>query len=180
MEDLSLHILDIAENAVAAGSRLIRISITEDAARDLLSLEVSDDGNGLRREELEKAADPFFSTKSGHRTGLGLALLHQAAIEANGTMELRSVPGRGTTVSASFQASHPDRKPVGNMVDTITALLNACQDLSLVYVHSRDGKRIVFDSREMREELAGAPVHSAKAQMVIHGYLNQEEESLTH
>jgi anti-sigma regulatory factor (Ser/Thr protein kinase) len=179
MEDLSLHILDIAENSIAAGARNIHVTITEDAPADLFLLEVRDDGKGMGPDELKMADDPFFSTKPAHGIGLGLALLKQMAIEANGAMKIESVPGSGTTVTASFQASHPNRKPLGNMADTITAIVTECEEVDVVFVHSREGKRLVFDTKEIREELAGAPFQSAKARMVIRGFLNQEEESLT-
>ncbi|MCX6133880.1 MAG: ATP-binding protein [Ignavibacteriales bacterium] len=180
MEDLSLHILDIAENSIAAGARNIHISVTEDVPGDLLHIEVTDDGKGMRSEEMQRADDPFYTTKPAHTTGMGLALLQQAAKEANGRMEITSSPERGTTVSAVFQASHPDRKPLGSMTDTITALVTACEDVDVVFLHVREGRRFVFDSKEIREELAGDPLQSVKARMVIRGYLNQEEDSLIH
>jgi hypothetical protein len=179
MEDLSLHILDIAENSIAAGARNIYITITEDLPTDIVRIEVTDDGRGMGPEELKIAQGPFFTTKPKRKTGLGLALLNQASIEANGRMETSSHPERGTTISVSFQLSHPNRKPLGSMADTITALVTACEDINVVFVHSREGKKVVFDTQEIREELAGAPLQSAKARMFIRGFLNQEEESLT-
>ncbi len=180
MVDLSLHILDIAENSIAAGARNIRITVTEDAPGDLLRIDVVDDGRGMQLEELKKSGDPFYTTKPGHKTGLGLALLKQAVQESNGRLDMTSSPDHGTTVSALFQASHPNCKPLGNMADTITALVTACQDIDIVYVHVREGRKLVFDTKEIREELAGDTLQSAKARTVIRGYLSQEEDSLTH
>jgi anti-sigma regulatory factor (Ser/Thr protein kinase) len=180
MEDLSLHILDIAENSIAAGARNIRITITEDVASDLLRMDVADDGRGMQPAELKKADDPLYTTKPGHKKGLGLSLLKQAAKESNGRMDIASSPGQGTTVTAAFQASHPSCKPLGNMTDTIIALVTACEDVDLLYVHIRDGKKVVFDTKDIREDLAGGSLQSTKARAVIRGYLSQEENSLTH
>lgn len=180
MQDLSLHILDIAENAITAGARNVNISILEDASRDLLILEIVDDGRGMNQEELKKAIDPFVTTKLTRNIGLGLPLLNDAAKASNGNLEILSTPGNGTRVIATFQHSHIDRKPLGNMADTITALVTACEDLNIVFVHEREGRKFVFDTKEIREALADSPLHSAKALSVIRGYLNQEEESLIH
>jgi anti-sigma regulatory factor (Ser/Thr protein kinase) len=180
MEDLSLHILDIAENSVAAGARNIRITIAEDVSSDLLRIDVADDGKGMQPEELNRAGDPFYTTKPGHNAGLGLSLLKQAAKESDGGMEITSSPGHGTTVTATFQASHPNCKPLGNMTDTIITLVTACEDVDIVYVHAWGGRKVVFDTKDIREELAGDPLQSAKGRAVIRGYLSQEEDSLTH
>lgn len=180
MEDLSLHILDVAENSIAAGARNIRITIAKDVSRDLLRIEVADDGKGMQPEELKMAANPSYTTKPDHKKGLGLSLLKEAATESNGRMEITSSPGQGTTVTAMFQASHPNCKPLGNMTDTIVALVTACEDVDVVYVHVWEGRKVVFDTKDIREELAGDPLQSAKARAVIRGYLSQEEDSLTH
>jgi hypothetical protein len=180
MEDLSLHILDIAENSIAAGARNLSIVITEDEAGNLVTLEVADDGKGMEGAQVAQAADPFFTTRTTKSVGLGLSLLKQAAELANGTMDIRSAPGAGTKVVATFQSSHIDRKPLGSMADTIITLISACDEMNIVYIHVRDGKKLVFDSKQIREELAGAPLNSVKALDVIRGYLNQEEDTLTH
>jgi anti-sigma regulatory factor (Ser/Thr protein kinase) len=180
MEDLSLHILDIAENSLAAGARNIHIAITEDVVADVLQVEVTDDGVGMRPAELKRADDPFFTTKPDHKTGLGLSLLKQAVHESNGSLEVVSSPNRGTTVTASFQASHPNCKPVGNMADTIIALVASSEEVNVVFIHTREGRKLVFDTKEIREEMAGDSLQSAKALSVIRGYLIQEEDSLTH
>ena len=100
MEDLSLHILDIVENALAASARAVEILIVEDAEQDRLSLEIRDDGKGMDEETRRRALDPFFTTRTTRRIGLGLPLLAQAAQASGGRLELESAPGRGTTVRA--------------------------------------------------------------------------------
>jgi anti-sigma regulatory factor (Ser/Thr protein kinase) len=180
MEDLSLHILDIAENSIAAGARNIVITLAEDAARDLLTVEITDDGKGMAAEAVERASDPFYTTRTTRRVGLGLALLREAAAAANGSMEIRSVPNAGTSIKATFQLSHIDRKPLGNLVETITSLLMSRSEINVRYVHSRGENKVVFDTKEIRDELGSLALNSAKAISVIRGFLNQEEDTLAH
>ena len=103
MEDLSLHILDIAENSIAASARRIEIIINEDIDQDLLTIEIKDDGKGMDQKTLKKAVDPFYTTRKTRRVGLGLSFLAQAAEESGGKMELKSAPNEGTTTRATFR-----------------------------------------------------------------------------
>jgi len=123
MEDLSLHILDIVENSIMASAGRVEISIELDTAADLLTLEISDDGRGMDEQTLKKALDPFFTTRTTRRVGLGLALLAQAARESGGEMDVSSRPNEGTRVRATFRLSHPDCKPMGDIAETIQTLV---------------------------------------------------------
>ena len=104
MEDLSLHILDIAENSIAAEAKRIEIRIEEDQAKDVLAIEIKDDGNGMDEEMRRKVLDPFFTTRTTRKVGLGLPLLAQASRESEGTIEIDSKPGQGTTVTVEAPA----------------------------------------------------------------------------
>jgi len=122
MEDVSLHVLDIVENALRAGAKNVVIRLAQDRKEDRLVLEVTDDGEGMNEETMGRSLDPFFTTKLGKRVGLGLPLLAQAAEEAGGKLEVQSAPGKGTKVIATFELSHIDRKPLGNMEETVRCL----------------------------------------------------------
>ena len=150
MEDLSLHILDVVENSLRSEAKLVEISLTEDLERDLLILQIKDDGKGMDPETLQRATNPFFTSKVDKKVGLGLALLAQAAREAGGKLETSSAPGLGTTVRAVFQHSHPDRKPLGDMAATVQALVAGSPEVDFVY-ERRNGTEVVrFDTREIR------------------------------
>ena len=142
MEDLSLHILDVVENCIAASASRIEIRIVEDTDRDLLSLEIRDNGKGMDAETRKKALDPFYTTRTTRRVGLGLPLLAQAAREGGGHFELDSEPGRGTTVRAVFQLSHPDRKPLGDIAGTLETILTGRPELDLQFAYQRDSKLV--------------------------------------
>lgn len=148
MEDLSLHILDIAENSIAAAARTIEIMIDEDRDKDLLTIEIKDDGKGMDEKTLKKALDPFYTTRKTRRVGLGLSFLAQAAEESGGEIELKSVPNEGTTTKATFRLSHPDCKPMGDINQTIRTLVVAHPEINFVYEHHKDKSTFRFDTRE--------------------------------
>ncbi len=139
MEDLSLHVLDVAENALTAGADRVDVRVLEETKRNSMRIEIEDDGCGMDERTSHKVLDPFYTTKPGKRVGLGLALLAQAAREAGGDMTIRTAPDRGTLVRAAFQLDHIDLKPMGRMLETIAGLACAHPQVQFVYEHRRDG-----------------------------------------
>lgn len=154
-----MHILDIAENSTRANARLVEIRVTEDSTRDLLTIEINDDGVGMDRETLEKVLDPFYSTKKVRRIGLGIPLLAHAAGITGGSFEIDSEKGGGTRVHASFRHSHIDRQPIGSMADTMISLIAGNPATDFIYSHVNDGNEFSLDTREIREELEDVPVN---------------------
>ena len=118
MQDLSLHILDVAENGVTAGATLVRITVVEDLAADRLTVEIGDNGPGMDPAFAAKVLDPFVTTRTTRKVGMGLSLFQQAAQAAEGDLEIDSSPGVGTTVKVFMKHSHIDRKPMGNLAET--------------------------------------------------------------
>lgn len=139
MEDLSLHILDIVENSIRASAKNVRIKIIENPHRDRLSIIIRDDGKGMDPESLKRAFDPFFTTKDGKKVGLGLSLLAQSAEEAGGFVKVKSKQGKGTIVKAIFKLSHIDRKPIGNLDETIKCLRATHRDINFIFEYERSG-----------------------------------------
>ncbi len=137
MLDLSLHVLDIVENAVRARASTVRIQIVEDRRADLLTLIIEDNGEGMDQATLQGAVDPFFTTKAGKRTGLGLSLLAQSCQEAGGRLTLDSRPGVGTRVTATFRLSHIDLRPLGDMETTLKCLRATHPEIEFHYEHAR-------------------------------------------
>jgi len=162
VQDLSLHILDIAENSLAAGARRVEIRIEEDMQADRVTIEIVDDGCGMDEEMVKRALDPFFTTKTVRRVGLGLPLLAEACRMSNGQLCLQSCPGGGTTVRATFQRSHIDRKPLGNIGDTLITLIVGHPEVDLFYEHRKDGAHFSLDTREIRAELGNVPLNAPK------------------
>lgn len=146
MEDLSLHVLDLAENALAAGATRIGIAVNENEKRDLLVLRVTDDGRGMTAEEKKRALDPFFTTKR-KRTGLGLALLAQTAGLCGGAVAVESARMKGTKITARFRYHHIDRPPLTKMAETMMMLVFGHPEVDIRYRHRRNGRVFAFGSR---------------------------------
>ena len=167
MEDLSLHILDIAENSVAASADKIEIQITEDIKKDLLSIEIIDNGSGMDEETTKKALDPFYTTKTVRRFGFGLSLLSEAAKAANGSFSIESKKGKGTKICATFQHSHIDRQPMGDIGQTIITLILGNPEVDLIYVHKKNNQKYSLDTREIKAQLGDIPINSPKVIKII-------------
>ena len=150
MEDLSLHILDIAENAIRAGAKKIMIELLEDQSNGRLTLSIEDDGKGMDKETVNRIVDPFFTTKDGKEVGLGLALLSQAAQQAGGELKIDSEKERGTKVTAVFELSHPDTKPTGDIYATMTALVAGNPSTQFVLDYKKGDDCYHFDSFECK------------------------------
>jgi len=151
LEDLSLHILDIVENAISAKAKRIDILVIEEPKEDRFVIEIKDDGIGMEEEVSRKAIDPFFTTRTSRRVGLGLSLMSQAAQEAGGRLRIESELGKGTKVTATLQYHHIDRKPLGSMLETMTTLLLGNSELDISYTHQKEGKSYVLKSKVLKE-----------------------------
>jgi len=152
MQDLSLHVLDIVENSIRAGAKEVEISIDEDVAADRLEVTIRDDGAGMDQVTLGKALDPFFTTKTVRKVGLGLSLFREAARATGGDMTVQSKPGKGTRVKATFQHSHVDRQPMGDLAKTLEILIIANPEVRFRYYHRENGEEHQFDSNGLHPE----------------------------
>ncbi len=150
MEDLSLHILDVAENAVRAKAKKITVRIIEEKVKDTLTLIVEDDGIGMDKETAERALDPFFTTKGGKKVGLGLSLLSHAAQQAGGWMKVTAKESAGTKVTAVFKLSHPDLKPLGDIGQTMAVLIAGNPSIRFICDCKVEGQDYYFDSGKLR------------------------------
>lgn len=173
MEDLSLHILDIAENSLAAGASRIEIMIREDASEDQLLLEIRDNGKGIDKELLRMVDDPFFTTKTVRKVGLGIPLLKQAAEECDGGLTIYSEKEKGTIIKTRFRLSHIDLKPMGDLGATIMAIIASNPDVNLVLEYNKDKKIFRFDLEELRMALEGVPINLPAILIMIKEEINK-------
>lgn len=160
MQDLSLHILDIVENSIEAGATKIEIVIHENTKRNRLTLKIRDNGKGMSKKTLTKVIDPFYTTKKTRRVGLGLSMLSQASKEAEGNFNIKSKIGKGTTIAATFVYDHIDRKPLGDLADTIVTLIatNGLEN-DFIYKHNKNGIGFVLDTRSLKKELKDVQIN---------------------
>jgi anti-sigma regulatory factor (Ser/Thr protein kinase) len=159
MEDLSLHILDIAENSIDAGANRIEIELKVKRSEDKLILKIKDNGKGMDDEIIKLLKDPFFTTKKVRRFGLGIPLLAQSAEECNGQFIVESKPNKGTTITAEFQYSHIDRKPIGDVGSTISVLISSHPEKDFIFLYERNGFIYRFDTEEFKKKLEEVPIN---------------------
>lgn len=172
MEDLSLHILDIAENSINAGAKNIKIRIIENTKKDILRIEIIDNGKGMEPETKNKATDPFYTSRTTRKVGLGLPMLREAAEAANGQVEIDSRLGLGTIVTANFQRSHIDRKPIGNIAETLVALIAGNPNTEITYIEKSNSKKFIFDSSEIKNRIKDGQINSPDVLIFIKKYIN--------
>ena len=165
MRELSLHILDIVENGITAGADCIHIDVIESRVEDFLTIKIRDNGRGIPAEKLDKLKDPFVTSRTTRRVGLGLPLLAAAAERCDGKLEVEAGTISGTEVTATFRYSHIDRAPMGEMASTMATLLMGNPQIDFVYTHVIDGQEFILDTRELKKELGD---HSLEDPMVIH------------
>ena len=159
MRELSLHILDIVENGLRAGAKLIDININEDREKNRLNIEIRDNGHGLSEEMLQKVLDPFFTTKTTRRVGLGLSLLRESCKRCDGEFNIISKEGVGTEVHASFRLDHIDLAPMGDIAGTMISLIIGNPDNDFNYTHEVNGEKFELDTRDIKKELDGLPIN---------------------
>jgi signal transduction histidine kinase len=160
VEDLSLHILDIAENSINAGATLVQILLAEDRGKDLFTVVIKDNGKGIPREVLAEVLNPFYTTRTTRKIGLGLSLLAQSAKETGGSITIESKEYEGTVVNADFKPSHIDMKPLGNIADTLIVLITGNPQIDFVFSFAGNNDTFSFDTREIKAELEGIPINS--------------------
>ncbi|MFV0591354.1 MAG: ATP-binding protein [Draconibacterium sp.] len=153
MRTLSDHILDIVQNSVSAGATLIEIIVEENKKKDICSLTINDNGCGMDAETLRRATNPFFTSRTTRKVGLGLPLLKQKAEDAGGSFSLESEPGAGTKLKAEFQLSNIDRPPMGDIWDTLYLLFLSYRAIQLVYRHLTESGEFSISTAELKEAL---------------------------
>jgi hypothetical protein len=158
LKELSLHLLDIAENSIAADAKNIRIMISENTSTDLLQMSVKDDGRGMSEEMAAQVTDPFITTRTTRKVGLGIPLLKFAAESCNGFLVINSRRGEGTEIAVQFQRSHIDRMPMGDLASTILHLVIANPQIHWLFEYRFNDQATVFDDAPIKQELGDIPM----------------------
>ena len=182
MKELSLNVLDIAENSVKARATLIRIAIEE--IGDTLTLTVADNGCGMREEILRGVIDPFYTTRTTRKVGMGIPLLKLAAEQTGGYVTITSrheseyPDSHGTCVTALFYKQHIDFTPMGDIVSTVTTLIQGSPDIDFEFHHQSPECCVEMDTRQLREVLGEEiPLNSPEILRWIREYLNEQYQN---
>ncbi|MBQ3052852.1 MAG: sensor histidine kinase [Clostridia bacterium] len=178
MKELSLNILDIAENSVKAGATLTEISVLEE--NDTITLVIKDNGSGMTDEVLKSVTNPFYTTRTTRKVGMGLPLLKLEAEMTGGslTVESRHISdypnNHGTVVTAVFYKNHIDCTPIGDVVSSMTTLIQGHPDIDFLFLHKMENKKVLLDTRELRNALEGVPLNTYEVIKWIEEFLNEQ------
>ena len=164
MKEIALHLVDLAENSVSAGAKMIHIHVTEDFRTDRLTVSVEDDGCGMSEETAKQIVDPFYTSRSDRKVGLGIPLLKESAEACGGRLKITSQLGAGTKVEATFQHSHIDRLPLGNLPSTFLTLTVTHPEIHWIFTYACNPPFLdqlhvfEFDDKPVKETLSGFPL----------------------
>ena len=173
MKELSLHILDIAKNSVKAKASVIEIIISEDEETNLLTIEIKDNGCGMSKEFLETVRDPFSTTRTTRKVGMGIPLFEAAAVQCGGYVDITSEEGVGTEFKVVFEYNHIDRAPLGDMPGTMQVLISGSPEIDFIYRHEKNGKVFNMDTRELRQVLGEVPLDTPDVLAWIDGFIQE-------
>ena len=180
MKELSLNILDITENSTKAGATIVNIDISE--TEEALTITVRDDGTGMKPDVLGSVSNPFYTTRTTRRVGMGIPLFRFAAEQTGGTLSLESrhidefPSDHGTVISAVFNKAHIDFTPLGDIVSTVTTLIQGHPDVDFLYRHVFGEKEVTLDTRELREVLGDVPLDTFEVVIWIRDNLTEQYE----
>lgn len=171
MRELSLNILDIVENSVKAEAKIVYIDVI--AKDNVLTISIKDDGKGMSEEFLSRVTDPYTTTRTTRKVGMGLPFLKMEAEMAGGTFDIRSKLGEGTTVTTTFAIDHIDRPPLGDLGETMSILISNGDEVDYVLHFAFNETDFVFDTRELKEQLDGVPMDEPEVLLFIKNYIRE-------
>ena len=175
MTELSLHVLDVAENSARAGASLISITLDTDESLDRLVITIEDNGCGMSEEQVRLVTDPFYTSRTTRKVGLGVPLFQYAAECTGGSFSICSKEGLGTTVTAVFVLSHIERMPLGDISATIQTLITCHPEIDFVYLYRYNGREFTLDTRELRNILGDISFQEPEVSAFITEYLTENK-----
>ena len=171
-----MNVLDVAENSVRAGAALIEITVEVDPDKDTLTIVIGDDGCGMTKEQVERVTDPFFTTRTTRKIGLGVPFYKMAAENTGSSFSIDSEAGKGTVVTAVFGLSSIDRMPLGDMNGVIHTLITFNTHIDFVYTYRYGDRAFTLDTREFKEVLEGMPLDTPEVSQYIKEYLAENKQ----
>ncbi|MDD3429428.1 MAG: ATP-binding protein [Oscillospiraceae bacterium] len=178
MQELSMNILDIAENSVAANATLVQITLNGQTAQKLLTLTIQDNGKGMSQELVQRVTDPFCTSRTTRKVGLGLPFLKMAAQLTGGDMYIQSTVGVGTCVTATFTLGHIDLMPLGDVAGTVTTLIQCNPQVDFIYTLTVNSQSFCTDTRQLREILGDVPLSTPQVALFIKEYIEENSAEL--
>lgn len=178
MRELSLNVLDIAQNSIAARASLIQIEVLERTAEHTLTVGIYDNGCGMTEEQVQSVLDPFYTTRTTRKVGMGVPLFKMAAEQTGGSLTVSSKVGIGTNIKAVFHTDSVDFTPLGDMASTVTTLVSMNPEIQFLYRYKADGKEFVFDTAEIREILGDVPLSEPAVMQWMREFIEENTKTL--
>lgn len=169
MKDIAFHITDVAENCIRAGATEMKIGVALEGRK--LTLTIVDNGCGMSPETIEKATNPFYTTRTTRKVGLGLPFLIQNAEQSGGGVTIDSTVGVGTTVTATFMLDNIDCPPVGDLAGTLMLIMTGNPDINTVFSVSDEGEEFVISTEEIKEAMDGVPIGHPEVSTLVRDIL---------
>ena len=173
MKEISMHILDIVMNSIKADASQVEINIEDSIKNNRLKITITDNGRGMSEDVINRVTNPFYTTRTTRKVGLGIPMLKEACERCNGYLRIKSQIGVGTKVFCYFERDNIDRAPLGNMGQTIMAIINSGNNFELIYIHKTDIGEFIFDTREIKKMLEGIDINDAGVLLWIKEYINE-------
>ncbi len=176
MRELSLNILDISQNSISAGASLVEIVVEECTADNVMAVSIIDNGCGMDEEMLARVNDPFCTTRTTRKVGMGIPLFKMAAEMTGGSFEISSVVGEGTRVKALFKTDSIDFTPLGDIDSTIITLITMNTHIDFLYRLKFDGREFALDTKQLKDILGGVPLNEPEVVMWMKDYLKGQTQ----
>ncbi len=178
MRELSLNVLDIAQNSIKAEASLVEIELSESTEKKELLIGIYDNGKGMTAEQVQSVTDPFFTTRTTRKVGLGIPFFKMSAEMTGGSFEIESEVGVGTKVKALFRTDHLDFTPIGDMCSTVILLITMNLQVDFVYKRSLNGKEFTVDTRQLKQILGDVPLNEPSIVSWITDYIKENTKQL--
>ncbi|MBR2989134.1 MAG: ATP-binding protein [Clostridia bacterium] len=178
MTELALHILDIAKNSTRAKAKNVTISVFVSTTQNSLVIEIADDGTGMSEELLARVTDPFSTTRTTRKVGLGIPLFKQSSELCGGEFSIKSKLGEGTVTRASYVLNHFDRVPLGDLAGSIAILIGGSPEVDFTLDYRVDDRRYLFKTAEVREILEGIPLNEPEVLNYIQDMMAENIENI--
>lgn len=176
MKDISFHITDVTENCIRAGASEMRLGLRLEGEK--LELTIEDNGCGMSEETIRKATNPFYTTRTTRKVGLGLPFLIQNAEQSGGGVEIRSEVGVGTVVKATFMLGNIDCPPVGDLAETFMLIITGNPDINTVLTIADGGEEFQISTEEIKEIMGGIPIGLPEVSTLVRDIIGSNIEEI--
>lgn len=173
MDEIALNILDIAYNSIRAHATLIRIMVTDSTKDNKINIIIEDNGDGMDEKTVNQVSDPFYTTRTTRKVGLGIPLFKQTAELTGGYLHIKSAPGQGTCVETQFVKDHIDTPMMGNVVDTMLTLIQANENIDYIFAYKTDKNDFILDTREMKDILGDVKINEPEVLLWVKDYMKE-------